>query len=126
MERERRGGRVCRGWYADSERRDVPTAIGDLRGLSGTAREAVWGVRLLPAVESTWTGISLSFKQMGRGLMDTMDSLRKMLTAVRSDSVPRILVLGDLILDRYTWGNATRISPEAPIVLLEAIGSRNG
>ena len=31
---------------------------------------------------------------------------------------PRVLVLGDLILDRYTWGNADRISPEAPVVVL--------
>jgi rfaE bifunctional protein nucleotidyltransferase chain/domain len=31
---------------------------------------------------------------------------------------PRILVLGDLILDRYTFGNAERISPEAPVVVL--------
>ena len=31
-----------------------------------------------------------------------------------------ILVLGDLILDRYTWGNAERISQEAPILVLHA------
>ncbi len=31
---------------------------------------------------------------------------------------PRILVLGDLILDRYSWGNAQRISDEAPVVVL--------
>ena len=33
---------------------------------------------------------------------------------------PRILVLGDLMLDRYTWGNAERISQEAPIIVLRA------
>ncbi len=33
---------------------------------------------------------------------------------------PRILVLGDLILDRYTWGNAERVSQEAPVILLRA------
>ena len=27
----------------------------------------------------------------------------------------RVLVLGDLILDRYVWGNTDRISPEAPV-----------
>jgi D-beta-D-heptose 7-phosphate kinase/D-beta-D-heptose 1-phosphate adenosyltransferase len=27
----------------------------------------------------------------------------------------RVLVLGDLILDRYVWGNTNRISPEAPV-----------
>jgi D-beta-D-heptose 7-phosphate kinase/D-beta-D-heptose 1-phosphate adenosyltransferase len=31
---------------------------------------------------------------------------------------PRILVLGDLILDRYVWGNADRVSQEAPVILL--------
>jgi len=33
---------------------------------------------------------------------------------------PRILVVGDLMLDRYTWGDATRVSPEAPVVVLKA------
>ena len=27
----------------------------------------------------------------------------------------RIIVLGDLMLDRYLWGTAERISPEAPV-----------
>src|ERR1700733_4788820 len=31
---------------------------------------------------------------------------------------PRVLVLGDLILDRYTWGDAERVSQEAPVILL--------
>ena len=33
---------------------------------------------------------------------------------------PRVLVLGDLMLDRYIWGNAERISQEAPVILLRA------
>jgi D-beta-D-heptose 7-phosphate kinase/D-beta-D-heptose 1-phosphate adenosyltransferase len=33
---------------------------------------------------------------------------------------PRILVVGDLILDRYIWGDAERISQEAPVALLRA------
>jgi D-glycero-beta-D-manno-heptose-7-phosphate kinase len=34
-----------------------------------------------------------------------------------------IIVIGDIILDKYLWGNVTRISPEAPvpIVLLDSI-----
>ena len=31
---------------------------------------------------------------------------------------PRLLVLGDLILDRYIWGEAERVSQEAPVILL--------
>src|SRR6478609_4163316 len=33
---------------------------------------------------------------------------------------PRVLVVGDLMLDRYIWGNAARISQEAPVILLQA------
>jgi D-beta-D-heptose 7-phosphate kinase/D-beta-D-heptose 1-phosphate adenosyltransferase len=33
---------------------------------------------------------------------------------------PRVLVIGDLMLDRYIWGDAERISQEAPVVLLHA------
>ena len=41
-------------------------------------------------------------------LLDTFDALGR----------PRVLVVGDLILDRYTWGNAERVSQEAPVILL--------
>jgi len=33
---------------------------------------------------------------------------------------PEVLVLGDLMLDRYIWGDAERISQEAPVMLLRA------
>src|SRR5947209_10607519 len=33
---------------------------------------------------------------------------------------PRVLVLGDVMLDRYIWGDAERISQEAPVILLHA------
>jgi D-beta-D-heptose 7-phosphate kinase/D-beta-D-heptose 1-phosphate adenosyltransferase len=44
-----------------------------------------------------------------------MTSLVGQLAKVKS---PNILVLGDLILDRYTFGNAERVSPEAPVLVL--------
>lgn len=31
----------------------------------------------------------------------------------------RILVVGDLMIDRYIWGTVTRISPEAPVPVIE-------
>ena len=31
---------------------------------------------------------------------------------------PRILLVGDVMLDRYLWGDVERISPEAPIPVL--------
>ncbi|HEX3149437.1 MAG TPA: D-glycero-beta-D-manno-heptose 1-phosphate adenylyltransferase [Gemmataceae bacterium] len=33
---------------------------------------------------------------------------------------PRVLVVGDVMLDRYVWGDAERISQEAPVILLRA------
>lgn len=34
---------------------------------------------------------------------------------------PRVLVVGDMILDRYAWGDVDRISPEAPIQVLNVM-----
>ena len=35
--------------------------------------------------------------------------------SIKSFSEVKILILGDIMLDRYIWGDAVRISPEAPI-----------
>ncbi len=40
---------------------------------------------------------------------------------VRSFPGTRVLLVGDLILDRYVYGDAERISPEAPVPVLRAI-----
>src|SRR5688572_19195985 len=32
---------------------------------------------------------------------------------------PRILVIGDLMLDRYLWGSCDRVSPEAPVQVVQ-------
>jgi D-beta-D-heptose 7-phosphate kinase/D-beta-D-heptose 1-phosphate adenosyltransferase len=34
---------------------------------------------------------------------------------------PRILVVGDLMLDHYSWGEVDRISPEAPIPVMRVL-----
>lgn len=41
-----------------------------------------------------------------------------LLDAVERLGRPRLLVVGDVILDRYIWGDAERISQEAPVILL--------
>jgi D-beta-D-heptose 7-phosphate kinase/D-beta-D-heptose 1-phosphate adenosyltransferase len=38
---------------------------------------------------------------------------------LKNFSKSRILVIGDLILDRYIWGRVNRISPEAPVPVVE-------
>ncbi|MCP4247934.1 MAG: D-glycero-beta-D-manno-heptose 1-phosphate adenylyltransferase [bacterium] len=42
-------------------------------------------------------------------------------TLVRSFARCRVLLIGDLILDRYIYGDAERISPEAPVPILRAV-----
>src|SRR5713226_6395303 len=48
------------------------------------------------------------------------DSTAELIELVQRLGQPRILVIGDLMLDRYIWGNASRISQEAPVILLHA------
>lgn len=43
---------------------------------------------------------------------------------VRSFPGRRVLLVGDLILDRYIYGDAERISPEAPVPILRAVETR--
>ncbi len=45
---------------------------------------------------------------------------RKRLARIVGDfGKKRVLVLGDLMLDRYIWGDVSRISPEAPVPIVE-------
>jgi D-glycero-beta-D-manno-heptose-7-phosphate kinase len=46
----------------------------------------------------------------------TPSQLGALLTAAAQ---ARILVLGDVMLDQFLWGNVTRISPEAPVPVVE-------
>ena len=32
---------------------------------------------------------------------------------------PKILVIGDLMIDQYLWGSCERISPEAPVQIIK-------
>ena len=34
-------------------------------------------------------------------------------------SEAKVLVIGDIILDEYVWGDVSRISPEAPVPVVE-------
>jgi len=47
----------------------------------------------------------------------TKSSLKKVVEAFKNK---RILVIGDLILDQYIWGDADRLSPEAPVPVVWA------
>lgn len=44
---------------------------------------------------------------------------KRMKAIIRKFPSKRILVLGDLMLDKYIWGHVGRISPEAPVPVVE-------
>jgi D-beta-D-heptose 7-phosphate kinase/D-beta-D-heptose 1-phosphate adenosyltransferase len=44
----------------------------------------------------------------------------ELIDLVQQFGQPRVLVIGDVMLDRYVWGDAERISQEAPVILLRA------
>src|SRR6476646_9463615 len=53
-----------------------------------------------------------------QGLREEMSN--HLVDLIQRLGTPRLLVLGDAILDRYIWGNAERVSQEAPVILLRA------
>jgi rfaE bifunctional protein kinase chain/domain len=44
----------------------------------------------------------------------------KLYSAHHNHTAPRILVIGDLMLDHYLFGSASRLSPEAPVPIVNA------
>ncbi len=55
---------------------------------------------------------------MGEDRDDPPAMSYELVEILRGAGHPRILVVGDLVLDRYTWADAERISQEAPVMLL--------
>ena len=45
--------------------------------------------------------------------------MRGLASLLKKISRLRILVIGDVMIDRYIWGDATRISPEAPVPVID-------
>lgn len=44
---------------------------------------------------------------------------RELAARVRAMAGRTVLVVGDVILDRYLWGRASRVSPEAPVLVVD-------
>lgn len=45
----------------------------------------------------------------------------KIIDVLKGFSSKRILIVGDLILDRFIWGKVERISPEAPVPIVDVV-----
>ncbi|MCK4437151.1 D-glycero-beta-D-manno-heptose-7-phosphate kinase [bacterium] len=50
-----------------------------------------------------------------------MQNRQRLKEIISKFSQGRVLVVGDLILDEYVWGSVSRISPEAPIPVVEVV-----
>ncbi len=53
------------------------------------------------------------------GLKDTHSSKGRLTKFIDRFSEARIAVLGDIIMDEFIWGDVSRISPEAPVPVLD-------
>ncbi|MHC1729417.1 MAG: D-glycero-beta-D-manno-heptose-7-phosphate kinase [Syntrophobacteraceae bacterium] len=56
---------------------------------------------------------------MQENLLITPDRKTRLIAAVERFSRCRVLVIGDLMLDVFIWGEVSRISPEAPVPVVE-------
>src|SRR5439155_1094480 len=84
-----------------------------------TMEQGVWlnlgSAVILPEVFLKAVSVAHNFGHSLDGLV-TAD----LIELVQKLGQPRVLVVGDLMLDRYVWGDAERISQEAPVILLHA------
>lgn len=53
-------------------------------------------------------------------------STRLLREALEQGSATKVLVIGDLMLDEYVWGDVERVSPEAPVQVLEWVSHHDG
>jgi D-beta-D-heptose 7-phosphate kinase/D-beta-D-heptose 1-phosphate adenosyltransferase len=53
-----------------------------------------------------------------------MEALREQIERAWSVKAPRVVVAGDLMVDRYLWGRFERVSPEAPVPVVEVESER--
>jgi hypothetical protein len=77
----------------------------------------------LPSQSTDVSAIALPrwarLESVSRSTTTTILTNAEIMTALTAQlGHPKILVLGDAMLDRYTWGIADRVSPEAPVLVL--------
>jgi rfaE bifunctional protein kinase chain/domain len=61
---------------------------------------------------------SIRYKKMIRSI-NGIYSNRELLEFINKFPLSRVLVIGDIILDEYIWGDVARISPEAPVPVVD-------
>ena len=58
----------------------------------------------------------MTVERVGRG--NSMSDERRLIKILEQFPRVHLLVVGDLMLDRFLWGDVDRISPEAPVPVL--------
>ena len=67
-----------------------------------------------------WVGRTFQQTDRRKGLgVKKLLSYRRAASLVRGFNKARVLVAGDLIVDHFIWGKVTRISPEAPVPVVQ-------
>ena len=68
-----------------------------------------------------WFTISLIEEDLATMLREMVFDLNPVSLARAIDAFPktRVLVIGDIIMDEYIWGDVSRISPEAPVPVVD-------
>ena len=54
--------------------------------------------------------------------MPTESAAERLRDLISGFAAKRILVIGDLMLDEFVWGKVSRISPEAPVPVVNVTG----
>src|SRR4051812_37975512 len=55
----------------------------------------------------------------GRGIMPTLPSPESLVEIVERFGRPRVMLIGDVMVDEYIYGDAERLSPEAPVPVVK-------
>ncbi len=54
--------------------------------------------------------------------MTTKSETKRLIAFIDKFPATRTLVVGDVMLDHYIWGSVSRISPEAPVPVVNVTG----
>ena len=102
-ESQYRTGSTCCAGPVRRDRADRPSRDADAAAARGGGCEA----------GNEW-------QRIDTGRVMEMSMAADLIELVQRLGQPRVLVVGDVMLDRYVWGDAERISQEAPVILLRA------
>src|SRR5712664_3744574 len=112
LSRLQSAGDTARRWLGPKMRSVPPCLSGARRYSRDAAGRSNDRSRVAPG------GSEITKGRMSNGISDSVPRLKRWLPRLRGK---RIGVLGDLMLDRYLWGTASRLSPEAAVPVVDFV-----